>query len=86
MVYQIRIPRKWDKFIGQLDLASQKIVKTCLASISENPFNNDGKVKKYLPTTVFKRRAGDYRILYMIAKKIKIVDIIKIGHRKNVYD
>ena len=30
-------------------------------------------------------RVGDYRILYTIEDQIKIVDIRKVGHRKDVY-
>ncbi|MBV6405951.1 MAG: type II toxin-antitoxin system RelE/ParE family toxin [Flavobacteriales bacterium] len=30
-------------------------------------------------------RAGDYRILYVIEDVLRIVDIRKIGHRRDVY-
>ncbi|MFN5539006.1 MAG: type II toxin-antitoxin system RelE family toxin [Candidatus Melainabacteria bacterium] len=29
---------------------------------------------------------GDYRILYLIEDSIRIVEIFKIGHRRNIYD
>lgn len=32
-----------------------------------------------------KLRVGDYRIIYFIDKKRVIVEVIKIGHRKEVY-
>jgi mRNA interferase RelE/StbE len=28
---------------------------------------------------------GDYRIIYSIEDEIRIVDILKIGHRKEIY-
>lgn len=31
-------------------------------------------------------RAGDYRILYTIQDVLHIVDIRKIGHRRDVYE
>ncbi len=34
---------------------------------------------------IFKLRTGDYRILYELDKRNKIVTIIKIGHRKDIY-
>jgi len=30
-------------------------------------------------------RVGDYRILYTIEEEIKVVDVRKIGHRKDIY-
>lgn len=86
MVYKIRMPNKWVKYIKKLDSSVQVEIRACLKSISENPFENDGSVKKYRPTKIFKRRVGDYRILYQVLNKIKIVDIVRIGHRKNVYE
>ncbi len=31
-------------------------------------------------------RVGNYRVVYSIEDKIKIVTIIRIGHRKDIYD
>lgn len=33
-----------------------------------------------------KLRVGDYRIVYSISKKTVTVHVIKIGHRKDVYE
>ncbi len=86
MSWKIRLPKKWQKFILSLDETNRDNIKRVLIEIEINPYENDGNVKSYLPSKVFKRRAGDYRILYSISKKIKIIDIVKIGHRKNVYN
>lgn len=34
---------------------------------------------------LFKYRVGSYRIIYQILKKILLIDIIDIGHRRDVY-
>lgn len=34
----------------------------------------------------YRIRVGDYRIIYDIFDDILVVDIIAIGHRKNIYD
>lgn len=31
-------------------------------------------------------RVGDYRVIYAIKDKVKIVDIRCVGHRKDIYD
>lgn len=86
MSWKIRLPNKWRKFILNLDGTNQKIIIRVLNEIETNPYENDGIVQKFSPSKVFKRRAGDYRILYSISKKIKIIDIVRIGHRRNVYN
>ena len=35
---------------------------------------------------LMKLRVGDYRIIYSIEKETVTVHVIKIGHRKDVYD
>ena len=86
MSWNIRLSKKWQSFIQKLDETNQKTVIRVLDEIKTNPYENDGNVKSFLPSKVFKRRAGDYRILYTITKKIKIIDIVRIGHRRNVYN
>lgn len=34
----------------------------------------------------YRIRVGDYRIIYNILSKTLIIEIIRVGHRKNVYD
>lgn len=33
----------------------------------------------------YRIRIGDYRVIYIIDKKNKIITVIKIGHRREVY-
>lgn len=35
---------------------------------------------------LMKLRAGDYRVIYSIEKKTVTVHVVKIGHRKEVYE
>jgi len=34
----------------------------------------------------FKLRIGDYRIILDVQEEIKILNVLKVGHRKNIYD
>jgi len=36
--------------------------------------------------SLMKLRVGDYRIIYSIKKDIVTVEVIKIGHRRDVYE
>lgn len=34
----------------------------------------------------FKLRIGDYRLIIDVNREMKVLKIIKVGHRKNIYD
>lgn len=41
--------------------------------------------KKLSGREEYRARQGNYRILYVVEDKIKIVQITKVGHRKSIY-
>ena len=63
-------------------LRKQKI-KECLREISLNPFV--GKALQENLTGFYSYRAGHFRILYIIDKEERIVRLMAIGFRGNVY-
>ena len=45
------------------------------------------KVKKLKGQRDYWRiRIGDYRVLYTINDKTRVIDIVRVGHRREVYD
>jgi mRNA interferase RelE/StbE len=51
--------------------------------LEENPLPKG--VKKLSGIDAYRIRVGDYRILYQINSKKKIIEIIAIAHRKDAY-
>jgi mRNA interferase RelE/StbE len=41
--------------------------------------------KKLSGREEYRGRQGNYRILYVIEDTIKIVEVVKVGHRKEIY-
>jgi mRNA interferase RelE/StbE len=41
--------------------------------------------KKLSGREEYRARQGNYRILYIIQDEIKIVEVTKVGHRRNIY-
>jgi mRNA interferase RelE/StbE len=41
--------------------------------------------KKLSAREEYRGRQGNYRILYIIEETIKIVEVVKVGHRKDIY-
>jgi mRNA interferase RelE/StbE len=78
---------KWDKKakeeLEKLDnFLAQRIIKK-IGEIAENPFPH---VKKLKGVPYFRLRVGDYRVILDIDNSIKILLVLKLGHRKNIYE
>ena len=82
-LYKVQLTRKAQK---QLDQLSNEIVFSIFKAIGELKTNPRpiGSIK--LKGSNSQRiRVGNYRIIYEILDSLLLIDIIKIGHRKDVY-
>ena len=70
------------KDLKKLPKNAIEIILKKLYSIKENPLRYIERLKS---SHLWKLRIGDYRVIMMINTKDKIINIIKIGHRKNIY-
>jgi len=52
--------------------------------LPENPVPKGAKKLKETENT-YRIRTGNYRIIYSIINKELIIEVIKVGHRKDVY-
>jgi mRNA interferase RelE/StbE len=57
-----------------------------IKNLENNPRPQGCKKLSGLSEDLWRIRVGDYRIIYSINESIKIIDIRKIGHRKNIYE
>jgi mRNA interferase RelE/StbE len=58
-------------------------IKTAIYSLTDNPRPNG--YKKLKGQDGYRIRVGDYRIIYQIQDKILVVEVIDLGHRKEIY-
>ena len=82
--YSISINKKTRK---QLDKMSDIIVAPLLEAIenlSENP--RPQGYKKLKGRTGYRIRVGNYRVIYEIFDEILLIDVIDLGHRKDIYE
>ncbi|MFH1332068.1 MAG: type II toxin-antitoxin system RelE/ParE family toxin [archaeon] len=61
-------------------VVSRRVLKK-VSELSENPFSKD--VKKLKGSEWYRLRVGDYRVVFRI--KDDIIQILKVGHRRNIY-
>ena len=61
---------------------SKRIIKY-VKSFAQNPRKRE--FKKLKGNSSFRIRAGDYRIFFEFDKENKRINVLEIGHRKNIY-
>jgi mRNA interferase RelE/StbE len=82
--YQLRIKKSAEKELAKLPVHIILQIKEDVLALSNNPFPaNYKKLKGH--SNLYRIRSGDYRIIYTIHQDILTIEILKIGHRKDVY-
>lgn len=85
MAYEIIIKPTAEKFFAKLPKDRQTKI---IASIEQLTFEPRpiGVKKLKSQLDLYRIRVGDYRIIYTINDNILTITIVKIGHRKDVYN
>ena len=83
MGYIVEIVPKAEKEFLKLPPIEQKKNRNKILSLEKGP--RPVGAKKLKETEYFRIRAGDYRVVYGIDDDRKIVKILSIAHRKDVY-
>jgi mRNA interferase RelE/StbE len=84
-MYSISIKSSALKELSKLPKATVKKAEKAIDGLAHNPRPDGVKKLKASEEDLYRIRIGDYRIIYSIEDEIKIVDILKIGHRKDIY-
>lgn len=84
-MYTISIKPSALKELNKLPKATVKKAEKAIDALALNPRPDGVKKLKNSAEDLYRIRFGDYRIIYSIEEEIKIVDILKIGHRKEIY-
>ncbi len=83
MTYEIIFSDKALKQLKKLDRNTQERIISSLERIRIRPENY---VSKLVGDPGYKIRVGDYRIILDLDQTILKILVIKVGHRKNIYD
>ena len=83
MSYIVYLKRSAEKELSRIpSTVHDRIVKRLL-SLEENP--RPSGVRKLRGRDEYRLRVGDCRILYIINESEKKIEIVAVGHRKEVY-
>lgn len=84
MSYKIEFSRSALKQIKKLSSKIQSQIAQKIQELSKNP--RDFGSKKLVTVGSYRVKIGDYRIIYDINDKLITILIIRIGHRKDIYE
>lgn len=84
MAYQLSIKPKAIKALEKINDPDYSIIKAAIYNLANNPRPHG--CKKLKGRDGYRIRVGDYRIIYNIFDKILTVDVINLGHRKDIYE
>ena len=84
-MYSITIKKSAAKELEHLPGNIIRKVTHDIYPLANNPRPAGSKKLKGASENLWRIRIGDYRIIYLIEDTIKIIDIRKIGHRKDIY-
>jgi mRNA interferase RelE/StbE len=83
-MYKVRVEKKAEKALEKIDEPYYSNIKRAILSLSQNP--RPAGSKKLKGRDGYRNRVGDYRNIYDIFDAILLVDVIELGHRKDIYE
>jgi len=80
---EVRITKKASKQLDKIPSAYAKKISRVLLGLGFNPFPSQSR--KLTGEENYRIRVGIYRAIYTIEKRKKIIKILRIKHRKDIY-
>ena len=85
MLYSIIFDKSAEKDLDNLSKETNRKIIRVISKLGVEPRPIGVKKIKASEEDLYRVRSGDYRIIYSITEQIKIVNIRKIRHRKDIY-
>ncbi|PIN94355.1 cytotoxic translational repressor of toxin-antitoxin stability system [Candidatus Pacearchaeota archaeon CG10_big_fil_rev_8_21_14_0_10_30_48] len=82
-MFQIELTETAKDFLKKLQKKDAEIILNKIYSIRENPYRF---LKRLQGEKLWRLRIGDYRAVVDVIISMNKIMVIRIGHRKNVYD
>lgn len=83
MAYQVTLKKRALKALEDINEPYYSKIKEAIYSLADNP--RPAGCKKLKGRDGYRIRVADYRIIYEIQDSILLVDVVDLGHRKDIY-
>ena len=82
-MYQIELRRRVQRALDKLPENNFRAVIEAIQELAQNP--RPRGVEKVKTTGLWRIRQGDYRIIYHIYDKQRLITVALLGHRREIY-
>jgi mRNA interferase RelE/StbE len=82
-MYKVELRRNARKSLDGLQAQERQRIISALLSLEKNP--RPKGFEKVRGTELWRIREGNYRLVYHIDDEEKVVTVVRIGHRRDVY-
>ena len=82
-MYYVQIEKNAEKFLKKLQKTDAELILNKIYSIRENPFRF---LKRLQGEKLWRLRIANYRAVVDVIVSMNKIIVLRIGHRKNVYD
>jgi mRNA interferase RelE/StbE len=83
--YNVVVGKSAAKELSKLPAKVNNWIIKAILKLSDDP-RPQGSKKLKGSSENWRIRIGDYRVVYAIDDEVMIVDVRKVGHRKDIYD
>ncbi len=81
--YRLLVAKSAAKELEALPAADRRRMAARIAALADDP--RPERSQKLSGSERYRVRQGDYRVLYEIDDEAKVVDVVKIAHRREAY-
>jgi len=81
--YRIELRRQVQKVLDKLPRSDFQAVIETIKGLAQTP--RPRGIEKVKSSGLWRIRQGDYRIIYAIDDKERVVIVVRVGHRKEIY-
>jgi mRNA interferase RelE/StbE len=85
-MYVVIFKKSAEKELERLPTQVIRRIGKAIDTLTENPRPSGSKKLEGQKESLWRIRIGDYRVIYLVEDVIKIVEIRRIGHRKDIYE
>jgi len=82
--HRVQIARRAVKVLNALPRKEQQRVRAAIDLLGETP-RPPGCVALTGEASAYRVRVGDYRIVYEVHDAVLLVQVVRVGHRREVY-
>lgn len=84
MAYSLNFTKKAFKELEKINEPHYSAIKQAIQNLAINPRPNG--YKKLKGRDGYRIRTGEYRVIYEVFDSVLLIEVIDLGHRKNIYE